>query len=159
MCVCACMCACACMCVRVCMYACVSACMCVRVCIHVCMHVCVCACMCVCVRACVHACVCACVRVFVRACVYMYNPLSSCCMFFTSKQLPNLSEIGPPLKICPPPFLNEVIAKRAFLSKVRPPTCAVVHAVMLSKKHRRNSTFQEDGLTNEGRHHLLLLRK
>ena len=30
---------------------------------------------------------------------------------------------------------------------------------MLSKKHQRNSTVQEEGLTNEGRHHLLLLRK
>ena len=28
-----------------------------------------------------------------------------------------------------------------------------------SKKHRRSSTVQEEGLTNEGRHHLLLLHK
>ena len=30
---------------------------------------------------------------------------------------------------------------------------------MLRKKHRRSSTVQEEGLTNEGRHHLLLLYK
>ena len=28
-----------------------------------------------------------------------------------------------------------------------------VYAVMLSKKHQRSSTVQEEGLTNEGRHH------
>ena len=36
--------------------------------------------------------------------------------------------------------------------------CAV-HAVMLGKKHRRSSTVQEEGLTDEGRHHLLSLHK
>ena len=30
---------------------------------------------------------------------------------------------------------------------------------MLSKKHGRSSTVQEEGLKNEGRHHLLLLHK
>ena len=71
----------------------------------------------------------------------------------------NLPKISPPSKIRPPPFLNEVVAKGAFLSKVRPPIYAAVHAVMLSKKHRRSSTTQEEGLTNEGRHNLLLLHK
>ena len=46
--------------------------------------------------------------------------------------------------------INEVVVK--FFLKVHPPICAVAHAVMLSKKHRRSSTLQEDGLTNEGRH-------
>ena len=58
-----------------------------------------------------------------------------------------------------PPFLNEVVTKGAFLCKVHPPICAVVHGVMLSKKHQRSSTLQEEGLINEGRHHLLLLHK
>ena len=47
----------------------------------------------------------------------------------------NLLKISPPSKIRPPPFLNEVVAKGAFLSKVHPPIYATVHAVMLSKKH------------------------
>ena len=67
------------------------------------------------------------------------------------------SKIGSTLEISPPPFLNKDVAKGAFLSKVRLPIYATVHAVMLSKKHRRSSTVQEKGLTNEGRHHLLLL--
>ena len=40
-----------------------------------------------------------------------------------------------PQKYAHPPFLTEVVAKGAFLSKVRPPIYATVHAVMLSKKH------------------------
>ena len=31
------------------------------------------------------------------------------------------------------------------------PTYAIVHAVMLGKKHQISSTIQEEGLTNEGR--------
>ena len=50
-------------------------------------------------------------------------------------------------------------AKGALLTKVHPPNCAAVDAVMLSKKQRRSSTVQEEGLTNESRHHLLLLHK
>ena len=34
-----------------------------------------------------------------------------------------------------------------------------MHAVMSSKKHQKNGTVQEEVLTNEGRHHLLLLHK
>ena len=64
----------------------------------------------------------------------------------------NLSKISPPLKICPPPFLNEVVAKGDFLSKVCPPIYAAAPAVMLSKKHQRSTTVQEEGLTDEGRH-------
>ena len=47
-----------------------------------------------------------------------------------------------------PFFLNdyEVVAKDAFLTKICPPIYAAVHAVMLSKKHRRSSTVQEEGL-------------
>ena len=52
---------------------------------------------------------------------------------------------------CPfPSFL--VLPLPAFLSKVRPPISAVVHAVTLSKKHQRSSTLEEKGLKNEGRH-------
>ena len=56
---------------------------------------------------------------------------------------------------------HEVVAKctGAFLLKVRPPIHAAVHAIMLSKKHQRSSTVQEEGLTNEDRHHFLLLHK
>ena len=54
---------------------------------------------------------------------------------------------------------HKVVAKGtgAFLLKV----CihAAVHVIMLSKKHQRSSTMQEEGLTNEGRHHLLLQKK
>ena len=39
----------------------------------------------------------------------------------------NLPKIGPPSKTSHCPFLNEVVAKNVFLSKVHPPT---VHAVM-----------------------------
>ena len=52
-------------------------------------------------------------------------------------QYRNLPKISPPSKIRPPPFLNEVVAKDSFLSKVRPPIYAAVHAVILSKKHQR----------------------
>ena len=55
--------------------------------------------------------------------------------------------------------MNEVVAKGAFLSKIHPPIYAAVHAVMLSKKHQRSSTVGEEGLTNEGRHQLMLLHK
>ena len=48
----------------------------------------------------------------------------------------NLSKIGPP------PFLNEVIAKGAFLSLVCPLIYAAVHAVMLSKKHQEAARTQ-----------------
>ena len=41
----------------------------------------------------------------------------------------NLPKINPPSKIHPPPFYNEVVAKGAFLSKLRPPIYATVHAV------------------------------
>ena len=41
----------------------------------------------------------------------------------------NLLKVGPPSKICPPPYLNEIVAKGVFLSKVHPPICPVVHAV------------------------------
>ena len=68
-------------------------------------------------------------------------------------------KLSPPSKICPPPFLSKVVAKGAFLSKVCPPIFASVHAVMLSKKYRRSSAVQEEGLTNKGRYNLLLLRK
>ena len=60
----------------------------------------------------------------------------------------NLLKIGPPSKISPPTFLNEVVAKGAF--KVRPPIYATVDAVMLSQKRQRSSTMHMEGLTNEG---------
>ena len=63
----------------------------------------------------------------------------------------NLSKIRPPLKISPTSFLNEVVAKSAFHSKVCPPIYAAVRAVVLSKKHQRSHTVQGEGLTNEGR--------
>ena len=47
-----------------------------------------------------------------------------------SVKISNPPKISPPSKIRPPPFLNEVVAKGAFLSKVRPPIYAAVHAVM-----------------------------
>ena len=67
-------------------------------------------------------------------------------------------KVGPLSKLNPPP-LNKIVAKGAFLSKIYPPIYAVVHAVMLGKKHQRSSTVEEKELTNEGRHHLLLLYK
>ena len=53
--------------------------------------------------------------------------------------------------------MNKFVAKGAFVWKVHLPIYAAVHAVMLGKKHGRSSTLQEEGLTNEGKHHLLLL--
>ena len=64
-------------------------------------------------------------------------------------------ENRPTLKNKPTPFfLNEIVAKDAFLLKVCPPIYAIVHAVMQSKKHRRSSTMQEEGLTNDHRYYL-----
>ena len=72
----------------------------------------------------------------------------------------NLPKISPLSKTCPPPFFEWSCCKGcSSLSKVCPPNCAAVHAVTSSKKHWRSSTVQEEGLTNEGRHHLLLLHK
>ena len=51
-----------------------------------------------------------------------------------------------PQKYVHPSFLNEVVAKGAFLSKVRSPIYAAVHAVMLSKKHRRSSSSKKAGV-------------
>ena len=60
----------------------------------------------------------------------------------------NLPKISPPSKIhLDFPFLNEVVAKGALLSKVRSPNCAAVHAVMLSKKQQRSNTVKEERLT------------
>ena len=70
---------------------------------------------------------------------------------------PTIIENRPTIEKGPPFFLNKAVAKGAFLLKVRPQFFSVVHAVMLSKKHQRNSTVQEEGLTNEGRQCLLLL--
>ena len=64
------------------------------------------------------------------------------CIMLISRNLPKIS---PPSKIHAPPFLNEVVAKDAFLSKVRPPVNAAVHAVVLSKKHRRSRKKQHEG--------------
>ena len=50
------------------------------------------------------------------------------------------------LKIAPPPFLNEVAAKGAFLSNIRPPIHATLQYMWLC------SAVQEEGVTNEGRH-------
>ena len=56
------------------------------------------------------------------------------------KQCTVISENKPTLENTPTPLLYEVVAKGAFLSKVHPPIYPAVHAVMLSKKHRRSST-------------------
>ena len=49
------------------------------------------------------------------------------CKFVVELPRSGLLEIDPPLKISPPPFLNEVVAKSAFLSKVFPPIyCCIV---------------------------------
>ena len=47
---------------------------------------------------------------------------------------------------------------RGYL-EVRPCFYAVVLVVMLSKGHWTSSAVQEEGLTNEDRHHLLLLHE
>ena len=43
--------------------------------------------------------------------------------------------------------------------KISSPIYAVLHPVTLGEKHKRSSTVQEEELTIEGRHHLLLLHK
>ena len=50
-----------------------------------------------------------------------------------------------------------ILLQRVLFSRNDVPIYATVHAVMLSKKHQRSSTVQEEGLKNEGRQHLLLL--
>ena len=54
----------------------------------------------------------------------------------------NLPKIAHPRKYVHPPFLNEVVAKSAFLSKVHPPIYVAVHAVMLSKSALEASLFK-----------------
>ena len=64
-----------------------------------------------------------------------------------------ISENRPTLEISPSPiFEQSCCAKGAFLSKVRPPIYATIHAVMF-KKHWKSSSMQEEGLASEGRHH------
>ena len=54
-----------------------------------------------------------------------------------------------------PPSLNEVVQRVLSCSTNK----YVVRAVRLVKKQQKSSTVQEERLTNEGRHHLLLLNK
>ena len=70
---------------------------CVGVCVCACVDVCVCLCVCVCACVCLCGCVCA---------------MDVCCIYR------NLPKIGPLLKTSLSSFLNEVVAKSAFLSKV-----------------------------------------
>ena len=44
-----------------------------------------------------------------------------------------------------PTFLNEVVAKGAFLLKVRQPICAAVHAVMLGKRQKQQQHCARGG--------------
>ena len=66
----------------------------------------------------------------------------------------NLSKIGTPSKISPYLHFFECCCKGAFLAHIMPNKCCYV-----SKKHWRSSTGQEEGLTIEGKHNLLLLHK
>ena len=77
-------------------------------------------------------------------------------MFWCLKSSTQFLENRPTLENKPAPFMNEFVVQDAFLLST-PPIYAIVHAVMLSKKHWRSYTAQEEGLKNEGRHHLLLL--
>ena len=67
-----------------------------------------------------------------------------------------LPKIGPPSKISPPPFLNEVVAKGAFLSKTMPTYLCCSMYCYVKQEVPKSST---ERLANEGRHHLLLLHK
>ena len=64
----------------------------------------------------------------------------------TTSPLSYISQIiSPPFQNKPTPFLLQVVAKGAFLSRSLP-IYAAVHAVMLSKKHqRKSSSVQEEG--------------
>ena len=53
-------------------------------------------------------------------------------------------KIGPPSKISHPLLLNKVVATGAFLLKADTPVYGNIHAVMLSKKHQRSSTVQQE---------------
>ena len=70
----------------------------------------------------------------------------------------NLLKTGPPSKISPLPFLNEVVAKGAF-------SLSGQYTHLLMPQHmqlclaRSSSTVQEEELTNEARYYLLLLHK
>ena len=59
-----------------------------------------------------------------------------------SIKLTVISENRPTLKNQPTPFLNEGIAKGAFLLKVQTAIYAALHAVVLSRKFQRSSTVQ-----------------
>ena len=67
------------------------------------------------------------------------------CMFMAGNTV--ISKIGPSSKISPPPFFEWSCC--FSLKTTVPPIYATVH--------QRSSTVQEEGLTNEGGHHLLLL--
>ena len=75
-----------------------------------------------------------------ETCVDLYTDAYSGRSVHVSYMYHNLSKIGPPSKISPPPFLNKVVAKGPFLLKVLPPIYAVVHAFRASKKHQRSSS-------------------
>ena len=66
-------------------------------------------------------------------------------------------KIDPPLKMRPPPFSEWSCCKGSISLKVHPTIYAAV-CIMLTKKHW-SSIVQEEGLTIEGRHNLLLLHE
>ena len=57
------------------------------------------------------------------------------------------------------PFMNEMITKSVFFSKVHPPVYVIMHAVALGKKHYRSCTVNSMELTTEGKYHLQLLHE
>ena len=93
------------------------------------------------------------------ALIWKHSPLMCHILACKRDQKNVVAENRPTLENKPTSFFYEAIAKDVFLSEVRPPIKVIVQAVMSSKKHQRSGATQEEGLTNEGRHHLLLLYK
>ena len=80
----------------------------------------------------------------------------SVCEYYNLLKLNRSTLINKPTSL----YFNQGIAIGEFSlegANVYPNIYAVVHVVMFNKKHRISSTVQEEKLTNDGRHHLLLL--
>ena len=138
-----------CVCVCVCVW-CVCVCVCVwRV--HACVRV------CACVRACVRACVCACVHVCVCVCVYMCVCVCVCVREREENtfHVPSMLYVRIPRQVA----FSEYASTTPFFHS----TCTIFYSCCSTNsytaKHLRGSTVIEVGVTNRGRHRLVLLYK
>ena len=86
------------------------------------------------------------------------------CFFYTNhkntfnNKYSNLPKIGPPSRISTTPFFEWSYCKGCF--SLESMTVYLCHnTCSYDKKQWKSNTVHEEGLANEGRHHLLLLHK